>query len=194
MSLCGEQKSDGSTCQQPEGWGRDSDEGPCVYHADDDSSGQSDRSDRTPSIARVDAEERPYGELQITKILDALRDGATYKIACKKAGVSPRSLRRWKAKYDDLRERVQRAEAEGAGELLDVVQGAADSGDWRAAKWLLARRHGYDKSSGEFSQEDVELLMETVKGVIRDRLPDGEATDVITAIGDELEEVEGATI
>lgn len=193
MPPCGQPKNDGSTCQQPEGWGRDIDEGPCKYHADDGGSGQSGRSDRT-SDARVDAEDRPYGELQITKILDALRGGATYKIACKKAGVSPRSFRRWKAKYDDLRERVQRAEADGADELLGVVQGAADSGDWRAAKWLLSRRHGYDKSSGEFSQEDVDLLMETIKGVLRDRLPDGEATDVIAAIGDELEEVEGATI
>ncbi|GEM_PF-4947731 len=184
---CGHRTSDGSPCQQPAGWGTDHDDGPCTYHVDDDEGGRRGRSDRIRR-ARVDAGGRPYGELQITRILEALRDGATYKIACQRAGVSTRTFRRWREQYPDLHERVDRAEAEGAGELLDTVQTAAETGDWHAAKWLLARRFGYGKEQG-LDPETADAFVSTVKGVIRDILPDDKATEVIIAIGDALEEL-----
>ena len=190
---CGAKKKDGSPCQQPAGWGRETSDGPCKYHVDQSDSGQSGRSGRQRARDdRPPAADKPWGEPQIRRILDALRDGATYEIAARAAGTSPRTFRRWRANHDDLRQRVERAEAEGAEDALDVVRKAADEGDWRAASWLLERRHGYDGEGDGLEADEVREFVECVQGVIRDELPDQTAGDVIAKIGAALEELTDA--
>lgn len=175
---CGVAKDDGTPCRQPAGWGTQDDEGPCKHHT---SGG--DRSGRT----RARESDRPWGELQIRRILDALEDGATYAVAARGAGISPRTFRRWRARYPGLQERVHRAEAESASGALGVVAEAAEKGDWRAASWLLERRHGYH-GKDKVDAEDVRRFVETVKTTIRDRLDEDKAAQLIVAIGDALEE------
>jgi len=192
---CGKPKHDGSECQQPAGWGTDRDEGPCKYHGGDGDSGESVGSggQRAPIGTGLDYDDAPFGRIRIERILDALEDGATYEIAARAAGISPRTFLRWRTQYPALDEKVQRAEAESATDALERLQQAAKNGDTATLRWLLEKRHGYDGSDGEVSEEDVRLLMDTVKGTIRRLLPDPEVgpDELISAIGDNLEEVDG---
>jgi hypothetical protein len=188
MPPCGKQKSDGSTCQQPEGWGRDSDEGPCKYHADDGGSGESD-DQRARDADDLPYDDAPFGRLTVERILDALRDGATFKIAAESAGVSERTFLRWRNSYPSLDRRVQRAKAESARSALSELQKAANNGDTATLRWLLEKRHGYDTGGGGVSEEDLEPFVDAVKGVLREELPDSQANDLIVKIGDELMEL-----
>jgi|FLOH01.1.fsa_nt_gi hypothetical protein len=45
--------------------------------------------------------------------------------------------------YSEFRDAVEQGETEGAVMALDVVASAAADGDWKAAGWMLERRHGY---------------------------------------------------
>lgn len=140
-----------------------------------------------PSTGAVRTDGRPFGDLQVRKIVDALEDGATYAVAARAAGVSPRTFLRWRNRYEDLRERVQRAEAESASDALGVIAEAAEDGDWRAASWLLEQRHGYDGTDA-LDDETVRQFVDVVKSTIREQLDADTAARVITAIGDALEE------
>jgi hypothetical protein len=122
-------------------------------------------------------------------ILEALRDGATYEDAARSAGISPRTFRRWRRRYGDLETRVQRAEAEAATAALDVIGEAAESGDWRAASWLLEQRHGYGDDKGKLSADGVRAFVGTVQDVIREECDAATADQLMNAIGDRLEEV-----
>lgn len=84
------------------------------------------------------------------KIVQALRLGATWTIACQAAGISLSSARAWKAlgranrkPYVEFLLAASKAEAEGALIALGIVGKAARGGDRRAAQYLLDRRHRY---------------------------------------------------
>lgn len=78
-------------------------------------------------------------------ICDALRVGATHRMAADYAGVDPATFQRWladpRAQFREFRESVKRAEAKGDIAALAVIQKAADGGQWQAAAWRLERRH-----------------------------------------------------
>ena len=144
--------------------------------ADAGQSGRNGRPD-APSAAG-----KPWGDLQIRRILDALADGATYQDASRAAGVAPRTFRRWRANHPELQEAVHRAEAECAAAALGNIRRAAEDGKWRASAWLLERRHGYTEP-GALDDETVREFTDIVKTTIRDELPDDDADRVIDAIG-----------
>ena len=154
-----------------------------------DSSAPAARFARSNARGAVEPEGRPFDDLQVKRILDALEDGATYKIAANVAGVHPSTFRRWRAKYDDLRRAVDRAEAEAASEALAVVRYAASEGDWRAASWLLEKRMGYHKQR-DVPAAELRRLTDAVKGVIQSKLTKDDAQELIIAIGDELAEAQ----
>lgn len=77
-------------------------------------------------------------------ILEALADGQTYQVAATMAGISAGTLSSW-LKDDGKREffeKCKAAEAQAEAKLVACVHEHAGS-DWKAAKWLLARRYNH---------------------------------------------------
>jgi|ETNvirenome_2_60_1030617.scaffolds.fasta_scaffold27209_1 hypothetical protein len=77
-------------------------------------------------------------------ILDALADGQTYQVAATMAGVSAGTLSGWLKDEEKLEffEKCKAAEAQAEAKLVACVHDHAGS-DWKAAKWLLARRYNH---------------------------------------------------
>lgn len=81
------------------------------------------------------------------KILSALRAGNYRVAACKFAGISDETFRRWmnagkagEPDYVDFVEQVKQAEAQAEASLVATIRKAA--GDhWQAAAWLLERKY-----------------------------------------------------
>ena len=82
-------------------------------------------------------------------IVRAVKLGAPWKDAAKAAGVSEATLRGWRRRgseedsgpHRDLVDELEKAEAEGLIKNLEVIERAADDGDWKAAAWRLERRY-----------------------------------------------------
>lgn len=81
------------------------------------------------------------------KIVNALRAGNYRVAACKFAGISDETFRRWfnagkrgEPEYVDFVEQVKQAEAQAEASLVATIRKAA--GDhWQAAAWLLERKY-----------------------------------------------------
>ena len=88
-----------------------------------------------------------------SRIIEALRLGATYEIAAEYAGISRSTLYNWidkgkeqsRGQYRTFLDNIKQAEAKGAIANLAMIETAAKSGDWKAAAWRLERRHGYTR-------------------------------------------------
>jgi len=91
------------------------------------------------------------------RIVQAIRLGATAKLAAQYAGISAPTFWRWMARgeeeeedpesiYRSFRDSIQAAEADCAIRDLTHIERAARAGDWRAAKWRLAVRFPADFS------------------------------------------------
>ena len=90
---------------------------------------------------------------KIEKICARLVEGVSHEAASEAAGIHRKTLYNWlkKAKEADaselhlqLADEVREAPALAEAHLVTVMRRAAiegGSGDWRAAAWLLARRH-----------------------------------------------------
>jgi hypothetical protein len=78
-------------------------------------------------------------------VCDALKAGATHRMAADYAGIDVATLQRWLAdprpQFREFRDAVKGAEAKGDIMSLAVIQKAAQGGQWQAAAWLLERRH-----------------------------------------------------
>ena len=78
-------------------------------------------------------------------ICDALRAGATQRMAADFAGVGERTMHAWLASkapaFQQFQQDVKGATAKGDVGALAIIQQAAKSGTWQAAAWLLERRH-----------------------------------------------------
>lgn len=102
----------------------------------------------------------------VKKVTDALRLGATYRMAAQYGGVSYDSLNDWMnkgkkaAKYADngqdipqdldgyyqFYQELQKAEAEAVLGWLAKIEKEANEGNWQAAAWKLERRYPKDYS------------------------------------------------
>jgi transposase-like protein len=99
----------------------------------------------------------------IDAILEQLRMGATYQIACAKVGIGEKTLYRWLARgreqtrgqYRDFVEAVSMANAEGAGAALRCIQTESLT-NWKCAAWLLERRYNYRRDSKIHEQMTIE--------------------------------------
>jgi len=94
------------------------------------------------------------------RVVEAVKAGATYKLAAAAGGVDESTLHRWMAAgrdsgrqpYRAFYQRVKEAETAGARAALDAIQEAAGS-RWQAAAWLLERRYGYTRDGKAAHQE-----------------------------------------
>ena len=82
------------------------------------------------------------------KVVEAVRRGLTLKLAASCAGICYDTLNRWRlkgcdepgTKYSKFCEALEMAKGEAALKMVDCISEAATS-DWKAATWLLSRRH-----------------------------------------------------
>ena len=96
------------------------------------------------------------------RIIEALTAGTTYEIAAQYAGISRSTLYEWIKKgekeedttYRTFYDNIKKAEAEGAVVHLGTIAQASKK-DWKAAAWLLERRHGYSKEGVVKQEQDI---------------------------------------
>ena len=74
-------------------------------------------------------------------IVTAIRLGATFRLACMGAGISEDTFMRWREKYADFADAINKAEGAGATTWLAMIEKAAQEGNWQAAAWKLERKY-----------------------------------------------------
>ena len=87
------------------------------------------------------------------RIVQAIKLGSTYALACQYAGISRATFFRWMAAgrqnhspaKREFPDAVKEAEGGHALQTLATIHRAAKDGDWKAGAWLLERRHGYTR-------------------------------------------------
>jgi len=84
----------------------------------------------------------------VDKLTTAIRQGATYDLASKFAGIDYETFRDWRkqgdegvAKYSAFSVAVKQAEGDATMKWLSHVEDAAEGGTWQAAAWKLERRY-----------------------------------------------------
>ena len=82
-----------------------------------------------------------YTPETVDKITQAIRLGATYKLACDYAGISEDTFANWKRLHSDFSEAIKTAEGGAVVGWLVKIEKAATEGNWQAAAWKLERRY-----------------------------------------------------
>ena len=80
----------------------------------------------------------------------AVRLGMRYQDACRYVGISPATFQTWTNRgamgeepFARFTGAVKEAETEGMLSCLESIERAHKNRDWKAAAWLLERRHGW---------------------------------------------------
>jgi hypothetical protein len=107
------------------------------------------------------------------RIIEAIRQGMTYRLAAQYAGIAYETLRSWLKAGEDgdvnfsaFVQSVRQAEADGAMANLAYIN---KSPDWRARAWVLEHRHPEEygaKAKLELSGDPERPLVPTVINVI----------------------------
>jgi hypothetical protein len=96
-------------------------------------------------------------DITLKTLIGSLRRGLSLQAACKASGVQFKSLKRSMRSDGDLKERINKAQAEAELILISQMQEHAKT-DHRAAAWLLARtnpaKYGKERPE-ELSDEEV---------------------------------------
>lgn len=96
------------------------------------------------------------------KLVKAIRLGAPYEHACNYAGVSYNRFNEWKkagkvaktGKFREFYNAIKKAEGDATSHWLQVIEDAANDGNWPAAAWKLERR--YPAEFGKQIKQKVE--------------------------------------
>lgn len=90
-----------------------------------------------------------FTEKRAKLVIEAVRRGQTYKLAAAYAGISYSTLNRWRSigsdddaptKYRKFWKQLEQASGEAALRMIECIEIAAQT-DWKAATWVLSRRH-----------------------------------------------------
>jgi len=92
----------------------------------------------SPRTAKASAANSKRTPETIERICEALRAGNTRKASAHGAGISHETFYRW-IEDPDVRERVQKAEAEAEKRAVRIIQDAMPK-TWQSAAWWLERR------------------------------------------------------
>jgi hypothetical protein len=82
-----------------------------------------------------------YTPETVDKLTQAIRLGATYKLACDYAGIDVSTLHDWVNTKPEFSTAIKDAEGKGALGWLAKIEQAASDGNWQAAAWKLERRY-----------------------------------------------------
>ena len=77
-------------------------------------------------------------------ILRGIAAGLPFKHAAGAAGVTGGTLAEWRRKFPDFDAAVEAALAKAIRHHLNIITTAANTGDWKAASWLLEHRFPED--------------------------------------------------
>jgi transposase len=96
-------------------------------------------------------------------IIEAVKLGATYEIAAESAGVSKATLYNWLKKgeeetrgnFSDFLDAFKKADAAAAITALKTINVASSDGDWKAAAYLLERRHGFKRDAQHLRTDQI---------------------------------------
>lgn len=80
------------------------------------------------------------------RVLQALRLGATYRVASQAAGIHHATLERWRRDDEEFSAECERARGEMAMRMLARLEQASTEGTWQAAAWKLERLFPADYS------------------------------------------------
>lgn len=95
-----------------------------------------------------------YTPETVKRIVEAIRLGATFTLACKYAGIDYSTFARWLHTKREFCEAIKEAEGRAAVRWLTKIEQAASAGNWQAAAWKLERR--YPQEYGRRLLVDVE--------------------------------------
>ncbi|HTV42913.1 MAG TPA: hypothetical protein VMF08_20280 [Candidatus Sulfotelmatobacter sp.] len=73
----------------------------------------------------------------VKRILKCVERGMPLSLACEAAGIEFCTLQVYRKKHPGFAVRIKKAAAKGAEKRLAKIVAASNSGDWRAAAWLL---------------------------------------------------------
>lgn len=84
-----------------------------------------------------------------TALLNAIKAGLTYDLACGAAGISFQTFRNWQLRgekektgqYFEFLEDLKEAEGQGSQRLITLINRSANEGQWQAGAWILERRY-----------------------------------------------------
>ena len=96
-------------------------------------------------------------------IIEAIKLGATYEIAAESAGISKATLYNWMKRgeqdstgnFSDFLDALKKAEAAAAIGALKTINVASSDGDWKAAAYLLERRHNYKRDTQHIRSDQI---------------------------------------
>ena len=115
------------------------------------------------------------------RIIQAIGAGCSYEMAADYAGISRQTLWTWIKKGEEGKDRnyvtfldsIKTAEIEGAMANLGTIQEASQK-DWKAAAWILERRHGYSKDGMKSTRpkEEPVKMPKDILGLLRETAKD----------------------
>lgn len=108
-----------------------------------------------------------YTPERVAAIERAIAMGATYRLACKYAGISEDTFARWR-KSAEFAERLEKAEGAAALGWLAKIERAANEGTWQAAAWKLERLYPqeYGRTVQEFQGRGGGPIEQRLEGTV----------------------------
>jgi transposase len=116
-----------------------------------------------------------YTPDRIERFLEAVRAGATFRLACQYAGIDHETYTRWRERYVDFADAVKEAEGGAVVGWLDKIDKAASDGSWQAAAWKLERRYPDDFGRRDRIDQTVEHSGKVETQVITLRIDRGDS-------------------
>jgi hypothetical protein len=101
------------------------------------------KSTSAPTVApakRVGGRPSKFDDQRAARILEAIAHGVTYALAAEYAGISEKTLTRWRKANVDFDQQLREAEGNALMSWLTLIDRAALE-DWRAAAWIVERRY-----------------------------------------------------
>jgi len=123
------------------------------------------------------------------RLLESIAAGNYLKVACAYAGISYSTYRNWmvqgeqttKGQYRKFFEEVNEAIAEA--EVVSVARiKKAENRDWRAAAWLLERRHPERWANTHRIQQEVDKQQEATLEALESKMPAKSYDDLLKAL------------
>jgi len=92
------------------------------------------------AVSSIKYNNHKFTKENVDAIVDALCSGLPIKTSCGLIGIDESTFYNWKKNNPGFKEAVEATRAVYESNLIDLIRSNAPS-DWRAAAWLLERRH-----------------------------------------------------